>query len=138
MRYTPLELRYYRSKPNTGRGRQVYTCNCVYTLLLQRLHDTVRWQLLYVCPILYAYSAHTSGAMYGGVPHLLLSFLSFPMCLNTVDRPKSEILTVSVVTTLYQSHAILYTDHKHTHMHTHTGTCTHTPLTHAQWTCSHK
>ena len=39
---------------------------------------------------------HTSGAMYGGVPHFLLSFLSLPMCLYTVDRPKSDIFTVSV------------------------------------------
>ena len=29
------------------------------------------------------------------MPHLLLSFLSLPMCLNTVDRPKSETFTVS-------------------------------------------
>ena len=57
---------------------------------------------------------HTSGAMYGGVPHLLLSFLSFPMCLNTVDRPKSDILTVSAITTLlHQS----YLQQPHTTTH---------------------
>ena len=38
---------------------------------------------------------HTSGAIYGGVTQHLVSFLSLPLCLKTVDRPKSNIFTTS-------------------------------------------
>ena len=31
-----------------------------------------------------------------GMPHFLFNFLSLPMCLNTVERPKSEIFNTSM------------------------------------------
>ena len=37
----------------------------------------------------------TSGAMYGGVPQQRVSFRSLPLCLKTVDKPKSDIFTTS-------------------------------------------
>ena len=37
-----------------------------------------------------------SAYLRGGVPHFLFNFFSLPMCLNTVERPKSEIFNTSV------------------------------------------